>query len=59
LHSAKIDPLDKVKFYGLKICSDDNGCYTFCFKHTGQFNLRDYEELEFEVKSARLVKRLF
>ena len=57
MHCEKIDTVDKVKIYGVKIFQDDNGCYTFSVRHTGQFSLRDYEKLELEVKSARLVRR--
>jgi hypothetical protein len=57
MHCSKRDPLDKVKIYGVKITQDDSECYTFSVRHTGQFNLRDYEKLELEVKSARLVRR--
>lgn len=57
MHREKNDPLDKVKIYGVKILHDDNGCYTFSIQHTGQLNLRDYEKLDLEVKSARLVRR--
>ena len=57
IHFKMLDPLAKVKIYGVKISQDDNGCYTFSVKHTGQFNLRDYEKLELEVKSAKLVRR--
>jgi hypothetical protein len=57
MHCEENDPLAKVKIYGVKISQDDNGCYAFSFKHTGHFNLRDYEKLELEVKSARLVRR--
>jgi hypothetical protein len=54
---GKVGPMDHVKIYGVKISQDENECYTFSIQHTGQFNLRDYEKLEFEVKSARLVRR--
>ena len=54
----KINPmLDKVKIVGVKIYYDGSGCYTFSIQHTGVFNLRNYERLELEVKSAKLVKR--
>jgi hypothetical protein len=57
MHCTKLGSLDKVKIYDVKISQDDSGCYTFSVKHTGQFNLGDYEKLEFEVKSARLVRK--
>ena len=57
IRCTKRDSLDKVKIYGVKISQDVSGCYTFSVKHTGQFNLGDYEKLEFEVKSARLVRK--
>jgi hypothetical protein len=58
MRSEKIDPVDEVKIYGVKISQDENECYTFSIKHTGQFNLKDYEKLEFEIKSARLVRKI-
>jgi hypothetical protein len=45
------------RIYGVKISQDGDLCYCISVKHTGHFNLRDYEELDFEVKSVRLVKK--
>ena len=53
----KSTPVGKVKIYGVKISQDDSGCFTFSVQHTGQFNLSDYETLDFEVNSTRLVRR--
>jgi hypothetical protein len=49
--------LDKPKIFGLKICREDSGCYSFSIRHSGEFNLREYEKLEFEVKSAKLIRK--
>jgi len=49
---------DRVDIYGVRISVyDRGGSYGLCFRHTGDFRLNDYEELDLEVKSARLVKR--
>jgi hypothetical protein len=45
------------KIYGVKISRDENQCFCISVRHTGDFSLADYEELEFQVTSARLVKR--
>jgi hypothetical protein len=45
------------RIYGVRIYQEEKGAYTFCVRHSGQFRLGDYEELELEVKSARLVRR--
>jgi len=45
------------RIYGVKIYHDGDGCYGFIWKHTGQFTLKDYQELELEVKSVKLVRR--
>ena len=45
------------KIFGVKICQEGDGGYSFSVKHSGDFRLQDYDELELEVKSARLVKR--
>ena len=57
IHYEKIDTMDKVKIYGVKISQDDSGCYAFSVQHTGSFNLEDYEKLELEIKSAKLVQK--
>ena len=55
MHCKQIDPVDKLKIYRVRISQDNSGCYTFSVKHTGKFNLGDYEKLEFEVKSTRFL----
>jgi len=35
----------------------DGGCYRFSFRSTGDFVLHNYEELDLEVLSAKLVRR--
>ena len=47
----------KPEIHGVKIYHYGDGCYGFSVRHTGTFRLRDYEELDLEVKSARLVRR--
>jgi len=41
----------------VRIFREGNFAYQFVVQHTGRFNLQDYEELELEVRSARLVKK--
>ena len=45
------------QIHRLRICQDGQGSYSMSFTHTGQFRLLDYEEVELEVLSARLIKR--
>ena len=54
---TELERLPEPKVYGVKITQDGDKCYCISVKHTGEFRLSDYEELEFEVKSARLVRR--
>lgn len=46
------------RIFGLKIVQPVRGCYKLKFEHVGDFTLGDYEELELEVISSRLVKRV-
>ena len=50
--------MSEPKIFGVKLHLD-NGCYRFSFRHTGDFRLNDYEELDLEVMSAKLVKRKY
>jgi hypothetical protein len=45
------------RIHGVKIVQEANGCYGFTLRHTGPFRLKDFQELELEVSSARLVKK--
>jgi len=45
------------QIYGVRIYHDGKGGYHFSVRHTGQFKLCDYEQLDLEIASARLVKR--
>ena len=54
---AEHDKLSDTTIYGLKIHQPEPGCYSLSFRHAGDFRLADYEELDFEVVSARLVRR--
>ena len=51
------DPSGKTRIHGINITQHTPGCYCISVKHTGPFSLRDYEQLDLEIKSARLVKR--
>ena len=53
----ELESISDPKIYSVKICQDGSKHYAFSVKHTGEFKLSDYDELEFEVKSARLVRR--
>jgi hypothetical protein len=45
------------KIYRVKIYQTERGGYSFSFRHTGDFKLNDYDELDFEVVASRMVKR--
>ena len=47
----------ETQIHGLKICQEGSGSYSISVQHTGSFELRDYDEIEVEVKSTRLVRR--
>ena len=55
--SAKLDNQSEPRIYRVKILQDASGGFCISVTHTGYFRLRDYEVLEFEVESARLVKK--
>jgi len=43
--------------HGVTIVQEGNGGYSFRVQHSGEFRLQDYEVLEFQVRSARLVRQ--
>jgi hypothetical protein len=47
----------KPRIYGVTIHQEGNGAYAISVRHAGPFRLKDYDVLEFEVSSARLVRR--
>ena len=47
----------KTTIHGVNITQHAPGCYSISVRHSGPFRLDDYETLDLEVKSARLVKR--
>lgn len=49
--------LSEPRIYGVKITPDEDKAYCISVRHTGDFNLRDYEELDFEVSSVKLVRK--
>jgi hypothetical protein len=57
MQSAELKQLSEPKIYGVKITQSGNKCYCISVKHTGQFSLSDYDEVEFEVTSAKLIKK--
>ena len=44
------------KIFGLRIYRNTDGCYCFSFRHTGNFSLNDFEELDIKVMSPTLVR---
>ena len=44
------------KIYGLRIYRNTDGCYCLSFRHTGNFSLNDFEELDLKIISATLVR---
>ena len=57
MQSAKLKYLPEPRIYGLKISQDPGGGFRISVRHSGFFSLKDYEELDLEVKSARLVRK--
>ena len=55
--STELAHLPEPKIYGVRISQDANGCFCISVRHTGPFRLMDYELLDFETKSVRLVKK--
>jgi len=55
--SAKLEHQSEPRIYRVKIIQDAGGGFCISVTHTGRFRLKDYEVLEFEVESARLVKK--
>ena len=51
----ELDRLREPKICGIKISQDAGGCFCISVRHSGTFNLKDYKELDLEVKSAKLV----
>ena len=51
------DRSEKTRIHRVNITQHTPGCYSISVRHSGPFRLDDYETLEIEVKSARLVKR--
>ena len=45
------------RIYRVKIAPDGDKAFCISVRHTGNFNLRDYEELDFEVASVKLVRK--
>ena len=48
---------DSVKIYGVRIRQEGSGTYSVNVRHTGHFRLEDFDEIDVEVKSVRLVRR--
>jgi len=57
MEATGLEHSSEPRIFGVKIYQEENGAYSFTVRHSGLFRLGDYEELELEVKSARLVKR--
>ena len=55
--TSELEHVHEPRIYKVKICQEGNGGYSFSVKHSGDFRLQDYEELDLEVTSARLVRR--
>lgn len=56
LQATEIENLEEPKIYGVRIYQE-NDAYCIAVRHTGEFRLKDYDELDVEVKSARLTRR--
>jgi hypothetical protein len=57
MQNSKPECMSEPKIYGVKISQDGDTGYCISVRHTGHFRLSDYEELDIEVKSVKLVKR--
>lgn len=57
MQTSELESVSEPKIYSVKICQDGCKHYAISVKHTGEFRLSDYDELEFKVKSAKLVRR--
>jgi hypothetical protein len=54
---AKLEHSGETRIHRVKIVQDAGGGFCISVTHTGGFRLKDYAVLEFEVESARLVKK--
>ena len=45
------------KIYGVRFYRYGNGCYSFSFRHTGDFHLNDFDEIELTVVGMKLLRR--
>lgn len=57
MQPVELNQLPEPRILEVKITQDGNKCYSISVKHTGRFRLSDYDEVEFEVISAKLTKR--
>ena len=55
--NTEVECLAEPKICGVKISQDGDKCYCISVRHTGNFKLSDYDELDIEVKSAKLTQR--
>ena len=55
--SAKLKHLHEPRIHGVRILQDPGGCFHISIRHSGAFSLKDYEQLDLEVKSAKLVRK--
>jgi len=57
MRAAEHEKTSEPRIYGMKIYQPEPGCYSFTFHHEGDFRLGDYEELDFDVRTVKLVRR--
>ncbi len=55
--NSEFEPITEPKIYRVKITQDGYKCYDISVRHSGVFRLSDYDELEFDVSAARLVRK--
>ena len=46
------------KIFGVRIRNHGPGAYALAFRHSGDFKLDDFDELDFEVVSTKLIKKV-
>jgi len=57
MQNPKPDPMEELKIYSLRISKGGPAGTSLTFRHTGDFRLNDYEDIELTIADARLVRR--
>jgi hypothetical protein len=57
MQNNRIYEAGEPEVYGVTISQDGMGGYCISVRHSGVFRLKDYEQIDLEVSSVRLVRR--